>query len=470
MTMGTTEKTSPKPKSSFRTADGDIDFMSLRFYFIGFSTLLTVISAIALFYPGPKLGTDFVGGTEVELAFTKTVDSGTVRATVAAVGFHEPEVVEVSKSGLSTGTLKNRYIIRVKEVSTFAAEQQAQLERALCLEKDGEDTKLDATKCPENVRATEVSFSPGGEKVSIRYKQNICAPKSADAAPIKGHACEPRDEVAHQLDDARLASLGITISGVQLQTGRANPVVLNARDNKVEFYFKSKGDQIMDGLRSKLGADAVPAEALRIEWVGPKAGRQLRDAAITSVSLAMLFIMIYVAFRFDLRVAPGSVVSLIHDVFIALGAMIVARREVTLSTVAALLTVLGYSINDTVVVYDRIRENLGKHRNMSFPKLINRSITEMLGRTIKTSATTSIALVPFLFYGTGTIKDFAFAMLVGIAVGTYSSIYVAAPLTEYLDRRFFAKLGGNKATKKKRVVRRGDKPTSGPAREAGAPA
>ncbi|MBM4357193.1 MAG: hypothetical protein FJ096_03700, partial [Deltaproteobacteria bacterium] len=111
--------------------------------------------------------------------------------------------------------------------------------------------------------------------------------------------------------------------------------------------------------------------------------------------------------------------------------------------------------NDTVVVYDRIRENLGKHRKMSFGKLINHSITETLGRTIKTSFTTAIALVPFLFFGTGTIRDFAFTMLIGIAVGTYSSIFVAAPLTEYLDRRFFAKLGGQRP-KKKRVVRRPD--------------
>jgi preprotein translocase subunit SecF len=464
MAMATTDKNSPKTKSSFRTADGDIDFMSLRFYFIGFSTLLTLISAIALFYPGPKLGTDFVGGTEVELAFNGKVDASTVRATVSASEFHDPEVVEVS-----SGALANHYMVRVKEVSTFSAEQQKKLEAALCLEHEGEETKLDATNCPEELRSNEVSFSPGGEKISVRYKQNVCAEKAAGAQPTPGRPCDPRETILHQLDKQRLASLGVAIVGIELEAGRANPVVQNVRDNKVEFYFKSTGDKIMDGLRQKLGANVVPDKALRIEWVGPKAGKQLRDAAITSVSLAMLFIMVYVAFRFDMRFAPGSVLSLLHDIFIALGAMIVARREVTLSTVAALLTVLGYSINDTVVVYDRIRENLGKHRTMSFPKLINRSITEMLGRTIKTSATTAIALVPFLFYGTGTIKDFAFTMLVGIAVGTYSSIYVAAPLTEYLDRRFFAKFGGKKG-KKKRVVRRNDKPTSGPAREAGAPA
>jgi preprotein translocase subunit SecF len=446
--MANTEK---KPrKSVFRTAEGDIDFMGLRFWFIGLSTLLAVISAIALYWPGPKLGTDFVGGTEVELAFAKPVDAGQVRHSVAKLGFAEPEVVEVS-----SGTLKNRFLVRVKEVSAFSTEQQIELEKALCLEHEGEEASLDPKTCPEELRTTEVTFSPGGEKVSVRYKQDVGATKVSgdkDKEDV-GDVWVPRPTIAKQLEAARLATLGIKLTGVELLTGRANPIVQNVRDNRVEFFVKSKGDQIMDGLRAELGADTVPDKALRIEWVGPKAGKQLRDAAIASVTLAVLFIMIYIAFRFDFRFAPGGVLSLLHDVFIALGAMVLARREVTLSTVAALLTVLGYSINDTVVVYDRIRENLSKHRNMTFAKLINRSITEMLGRTIKTSATVAIALVPFLWFGTGTIKDFAFAILIGIAVGTYSSIYVAAPLTEWLDRKFFAKLGGSKP-KKRRVLRR----------------
>ncbi len=453
--MANTEKNAPK--SRFRTADGDIDFMGLRFWFIGLSTLLAIISAIALYWPGPKLGTDFVGGTEVEVAFAQTVDAGRVRASVAKLGFAEPEVVEVS-----SGALKNHFLVRVKEVSAFSSEQQLELEKALCLEREGEEAQLDAKACPDELRTTEVTFSPGGEKVSVRYKQDVGAQKIAGEKNKDdlGDVWAPRAAIAKQLDAARLAALGIKLVGVELASGRANPIVQNVRDNRVEFFVKSKGDQIMDGLRAELGADTVPDKALRIEWVGPKAGKQLRDAAIASVTLAVLFIMIYIAFRFDFRFAPGGVLSLFHDVFIALGAMVVARREVTLSTVAALLTILGYSINDTVVVYDRIRENLGKHRNMTFSKLINRSITEMLGRTIKTSATVAIALVPFLWFGTGSIKDFAFAMLVGIVVGTSSSIYVAAPLTEYLDRKFFARLGGSKP-KKRRVVRRpgGGSPT-----------
>jgi preprotein translocase subunit SecF len=217
----------------------------------------------------------------------------------------------------------------------------------------------------------------------------------------------------------------------------------------VEIQLKSRGDQMLDGLRAQLGADKVPEAALRVEWIGPKAGAQLRDAAIKSIAIACFLIMVYIGFRFDMRFAPGGIVALVHDVGIAMGAMIIAHKEITLSTVAALHTIVGYSITDTVVVYDRIRENLGKHRNMSFAAVINLSVSEMLGRTIITSGTVVLSLVAFLFWGTGALKDFAFAMLVGVAVGTYSSIYVAAPITEWVDRRFF----GGSADQKKAITK-----------------
>jgi len=141
----------------------------------------------------------------------------------------------------------------------------------------------------------------------------------------------------------------------------------------------------------------------------------------------------------------------------ALGAMVITQREITLSTVAALLTITGYSINDTVVIYDRIRENLPRHRGMSFSQIINLSISETLGRTIITSGVTALSLVAFLWWGTGLLKDFAFTLLVGMLAGTFSTIYVAAPLTEWIDRRFFAgKMGKVKAPSRKKAERRPD--------------
>jgi len=399
------------------------DFMGKRWLFIGLSAVLLIASVVAFIKPGPKLGTDFKGGTELEVAFTGATDAGEIRAAVESLGFAAPDVIRVKDSGADT---QNRFLIRVQEVSALSEQQQDAIRGKLCYVAEGAQAPADfESRCPQAVRASEVKFSPGGDKITMRYEGD------PDLAGIKS-----------QLS-------GIT--GVELRAGENNPVVVSARDHKVEAQLKSRGDQLLDGLRQKLGADRVPDRALRVEWIGPKAGAQLRDAAIRSVAIAIVFIMAYIAFRFDLRFAPGGIIALIHDVGIALGAMIITQREITLSTIAALLTIVGYSITDTVVVYDRIRENLSKHRNMSFSGIINLSISEMLGRTIITSGVTSLSMVCFLIWGTGAIKDFAFTMLVGFVVGTYSSIYVAAPITEWIDRKFFG--GKVSAPTKKKISR-----------------
>jgi preprotein translocase subunit SecF len=397
------------------------DFMGKRWYFIGLSGVLLVLSIISFFYPGPKLGTDFKGGTEVEIAFlgpAGSISGGQVREAVESIGFPDPDVVTVTDA-----THANRFLIRVQQVTVLTDDQKNNIRGKMCLVPEG-SSPTPTEQCPANVQASEVKFSPGGDKITARYET------------------EP-DLVA-----IRKQLAGIT--GVDLRDNAKNPQVVSERDHKVEIALKSKGDQLLDGLRAKLGADKVPTTALRVEWIGPKAGAQLRNAALWSVGIACFFIMAYIAFRFDLRFAPGGIVALIHDVGIALGAMVLARKEITISTVAAMLTIVGYSISDTVVVYDRIRENLGKHRSMSFAHVINLSISEMLGRTIITSGVTALSMVMFLVWGTGVIKDFAFALLVGIIVGTYSSIYVAAPLTEWIDRRFF---GSSADTSKKALTR-----------------
>jgi preprotein translocase subunit SecF len=412
----------------------DIDFMRYRRYFVGVSLLLAIASTIAFIHPGPRYGTDFLGGTEVEVAFTKPVTAAEIREAVQKSGFDSPDVVAVDSDDA------HQFLIRVKEVTALTDEQKLAIEQKLCLQPEEGKTVDLGPSCPSSLHTREVKFSPGGEKVSVRFASEeggtVCG------TPTPENPCPVRGEIKQQLTGG--------VAGVELRVGENNPVVTNQRDNRVEFFFKSKGDQLMDGLRQHLGADAVPAAALRVEWIGAKATSDLRDAAIKSVLIAVILIMVYIAFRFDMRFAPGAILALIHDVFLAVGAMVLAQREVTLSTVAAILTIVGYSINDTVVVYDRIRENLGKYRKMTFPRIINRSVTEMLGRTIRTSGTTAAALLPFLFFGTGVIKDFAFALLVGVLVGTYSSIYVAAPLTEYIDRKFF----GATVKKKRRVQRR----------------
>lgn len=400
------------------------DFMGKRWFFIGLSALLLALSVISFIKPGPHMGTDFKGGTEVEVAFTSAISGGEVRSALQRAGFDAPDVVSVGDSSNA-----NHYLIRVQEVTVLGEAQKQRIRERMCFAAEG--AQLSADLCPENARASEIKFSPGGDKISARY------------------------ETAPDLSRVRMQLTGL--EGVSIREGENSILVVSERDHKVEVHLKSKGDQLMDGLRKEVGADKVPANPLRVEWIGPKAGAQLRDAAIKSIAIAIFFIMAYIAFRFDLRFAPGGIVALIHDVGIALGAMVITHREITLSTVAAMLTIVGYSITDTVVVYDRIRENLSKHRGMTFPAIINLSISEMLGRTIIVSGVTGLSMVMFLFFGTGVIKDFAFALLVGIVVGTYSSIYVAAPLTEWIDRRFFgSKAGQTKQVSRTRAVKRAD--------------
>jgi len=137
-------------------------------------------------------------------------------------------------------------------------------------------------------------------------------------------------------------------------------------------------------------------------------------------------------------------VALIHDAVGTIGIFVLLGKEINLTTVAAALTVVGYSVNDTVIVYDRVRENLGKLRGASFRELINISTSEMLGRTILTTATVQMSLLAFFIWGTGELKDFALALTIGVVLGMYSSIYVALPLTEWFETRFFSKMGQNK--------------------------
>ncbi|HKY40819.1 MAG TPA: protein translocase subunit SecF [Polyangiaceae bacterium] len=379
------------------------DFMAVRKYWIIISLTLTFGSIALLLFGKPKLGTDFVGGTEVEIAFQKSVEPASIRSAVERAGFSTPTVIKVDDA-------KNphRYLIRVHEVSTIAPEKQREIEKALCVA--GADPACTSARKP-----TEIKFSPGGDKIALRYTE------SPDLAFVKER-----------------------ISGVKqiaLRAGDNNPILQSERDNKVEIQLMSKGDQLMAGLRKSLGASAVPETALRTEWIGPRAGAQLRDAAVKSVAISIVLIMAYIAFRFDLRFAPGCVVALVHDGVGTIGIFVLLGKEINLTTVAAALTVIGFSVNDTVVVYDRMRENLGRLRGASFIRLINVSTSEMLGRTILTAFTVLFSLMGLFVWGTGDLKDFALALTIGVILGMYSSIYVALPLTEWFEARFFSKMG-----------------------------
>jgi SecD/SecF fusion protein len=166
----------------------------------------------------------------------------------------------------------------------------------------------------------------------------------------------------------------------------------------------------------------------RVEVVGPTVSAELAQAGIISVAVALLAIGVYIWFRFEWQFAIGAIIATLHDLFLVIGMYSVLQLEFSLTSIAAVLTIIGYSINDTVVVYDRIRENLRKYKKMPIPELIDLSVNQTLSRTILTGVTTLLALVALYFLGGEVLSGFSFAMIFGILVGTYSSVFVAAPL------------------------------------------
>jgi preprotein translocase subunit SecF len=170
----------------------------------------------------------------------------------------------------------------------------------------------------------------------------------------------------------------------------------------------------------------------RIESVGPKVSAELLKSGIISIGLALLMMLIYIWFRFEWQFSLGSIVALFHDVLITLGIFSILSIEINLSIVAAVLTIVGYSMNDTVVIYDRIRENLSKFNNIGIDQISNMSINETLSRTLITSITTLLALFSIFLLGGEILKGFSFAMILGVLIGTYSSIFVASPILKYL--------------------------------------
>lgn len=195
----------------------------------------------------------------------------------------------------------------------------------------------------------------------------------------------------------------------------------------------SDADAVRAGLRERFGEGTY--DILRVETVGPTVGKGLWRQATLAVLIATVLMGLYIAFRFDLGFGVGAAVALIHDVLFTIAALAIANMEFDLSTVAALLTVVGFSVNDTVIISDRIRENMRKYRKESMPNLLNLSINETLSRTVINSGTAILVTAALYFLGGSVIHSFAFTMLIGFIVGTYSSIFVASPVVLWLHRR-----------------------------------
>jgi preprotein translocase subunit SecF len=231
-------------------------------------------------------------------------------------------------------------------------------------------------------------------------------------------------------EQIRNAFKPIGLQNVVIQPYGENEVVV--RIGEVAASGKELSAMIDESLKMALGPGAF--EVRRVEVVGPKVGRDLTQKAILAVVFSWIGMLIYIAWRFEFRYAVGGILALVHDTVITIGAMSLLNKEFDLTIVAALLTIIGYSINDTIVVYDRIRENVRKNIKQPLAQVINESVNQTLSRTILMSFTVFLVLLALFFFGGAVIHDFSFALLVGVVVGTYSSIFIASPIVLAWER------------------------------------
>jgi len=205
--------------------------------------------------------------------------------------------------------------------------------------------------------------------------------------------------------------------------------------------------ELVDRLALALGNAVGAVDVERVEYVGPRVGAELRRDGLYAMGIASLLILAYIAFRFSTRFAPGAVLALIHDVAVTAGVFVIFGMEIDLRVLAALLAILGYSLNDTIIIYDRIRENMELHTKHDLVEVLNLSVNQTLARTILTSGTTMVAVLALLAVGGEVIRPFAIAMTIGIVVGTYSSVFIAAPTLLFLENRLRSGETGGKGRK-----------------------
>ena len=343
------------------------------------SAILVGTSLLLLAVVGLPLGVDFAGGTELQVKF-ESADVTTANIRQALAGLKaEPEV---QYFGQSHG--KNEYLLKTTQVTMIDSETASAIGKDLL-------AKL-AEFGPRNF----AHRTYGGDHLEFTADKKIEEAKIREA-----------------LTGRNLNIRSVTIDGAE---GRWLH----------QISMAGLTDEVSEALTKAFGANSFTV--VREETVGPKVGAQLVQDGTLSIIACLIAILIYVGFRFDFKFSAGAVVALFHDALITIGLFVVLQRPFNIATIAALLTIIGYSINDTIVVFDRIRERIPIDRDLKLHKIVDNAINQTLSRTTLTSMITLVSVICLLLLGGGIIYDFSLAMFIGILVGTYSSIYVAGSL------------------------------------------
>ncbi len=366
----------------------NFDFLRWKWHFIGASLVLSVAGLVSLaINNGPKLGIEFKGGMEMTVKFASAPDVVKIRSSLSSV-LSSPPTVET----LEDGSNKNEAVIGT----------------------EGGSDQLEAKNRKAVLDALATTFGqPSNGKLDLN---------NATASELASRIAEPLQRAGVQLSDEQTAQLAKDITAARDKN--AGGLITN-----LDQLRGANGltPQVMTVLNQE--CYLAPYTALRhIEIVGPKVGDQLRHQAVNATLLALAGMLVYIWFRFEWIYGVGAVIACLHDTIITIGLFSLFGKEITLTVIAALLTLVGYSMNDTIVIFDRIRENNRLNNRESLADVINKSVNQTLSRTVMTSGLTFLAVIALYLFGGPVLRGFSFALVVGILIGTYSSVFVASPI------------------------------------------
>lgn len=369
----------------------NIDFLSKKWYCLAFSLVFSVAGVFSMLFVNKiPLGIDFRGGTQVEVKFTQPPNDNSIRAALDRAGLHHPEVVPYGPA-----VINERLINLSLEETSEQALEQGKDEIIKALESDVPAGKQDLNNASV-LTVTDYLMQADPLHAGTDAKQRY----TAQAQAIVDYRDKTKGGVLSSLNDLKNV---------------VDPAVLASLNDG--FYTSNFG-------------------VLHFNIIGPQVGKQLRGQAIRAVLYSLAGMLIYLAFRFEWIYGVAAVVTVFHDTLITVGAFSLTNKEISLTVIAAILTLVGYSNNDTIVVFDRIRENLKLMRREKLSDIVNRSINQTLSRTVLTAGLTFLTVLALYLFGGEVLNGFSFALVIGILIGTYSSIAIAAPiLVAYQDWR-----------------------------------
>jgi preprotein translocase subunit SecF len=371
----------------------NIDFLGKKWYFLAFSLIFSVAGLLSIFFwHGIPLGVDFKGGTLVYVKFASTPNLEQIRKDMDRAGLKDPRIQRFGAPA------NNEVLVALEEKETSES----------ALDK-GKNAIIHALETENPQNAGKQDLNNTGPSSLGQYLL------AKDPLHLGTDAPQRYDEIAQKIDDVRNKEHGGVLSSLDEVRGVAPEPVFNLLQQ--DFF--------------------VSNFAVRnVEVVGPQVGSQLRHQALMATLYSLAGMLVYLWFRFELIYGVGAVVACFHDTIITVGFFSLLNKDISLTVIAAILTLIGYSMNDTIVVFDRIRENIKLLRREKLADIVNKSINQTLSRTILTSGLTFLTVLSLYLFGGEVLRGFSLALVIGILVGTYSSIAVAAPmLVAYQDWR-----------------------------------